>query len=83
MDEETLKLLSRIRKTTDGVDLLEYLYTLSRENYQAFKRDRSEMNDIHKGYALAIDSLIQAFETAGDLLKREGDPKLDRANWGT
>jgi hypothetical protein len=62
-EERILKTLSRIKSTQDGIDLIEYLQTLSKDNYIAFKREGSSMNDVHKGYALAIDSLLETFES--------------------
>jgi len=56
-------LLKRIKTSTDGPDFIDYLNELSRLNYEAYKRDGIEMNDIHKGYAIAIDSLVDSFLT--------------------
>lgn len=70
MDEDILKLVGRIKATADGLDFLEYLKTLSRENYQAFKKDGQAMNDIHKGYAVAIDALVETFENCEELLQK-------------
>lgn len=60
--EQTKEMLKRIKTSTDGADFIEYLRSLSEDNYKAFKRCSSEMNDIHKGYALAIDNLLNSFE---------------------
>jgi len=65
-EEQTKKLLKRLRDTQDGMDFIEYLKTLSCDNYRRFKRDPSDQNDIHKGYALCVDSLIEAFQTCGE-----------------
>lgn len=62
--EQTNILLTRIKLTADGIAFIDYLKQLSADNYQAFVRDTSEMNEIHKGYAIAIDSLISAFENS-------------------
>jgi hypothetical protein len=56
------ELLKRIKKSPDGQDFIDYLTELSLDNYKAFKNNPSSLNDIHKGYALAIDSLLEAFE---------------------
>lgn len=61
--EQTMELLKRIKTSPHGMDFLSYLEQLSLDNYKAFKRCSSEMNDIHKGYALAIDNLLQSFES--------------------
>lgn len=64
-DEFTLKLLRRIKTDSmvpgDGQQFMEYLDSLSRQNYEAFKSHPTEMNDIHKGYALCVDFLTQSF----------------------
>lgn len=62
MDEEQILLLfKRIKTGPEGEGLIEYLETLSSENYSAWKKNASEMNDIHKGYAQAVDSLLEIF----------------------
>jgi len=48
----------------EGIDFVAYLKELSLDNYRSFKTDTPEMNEIHKGYAMAIDSLIDALETS-------------------
>lgn len=58
---ETEKLLKRIGETADGIDFVTYLQQLSYDNYEAFKRDDASMNEFHKGYAYAIDNLINSF----------------------
>ena len=63
---ELNKLLNRIKQTQDGLDFIEYLKTLSCQNYQSFKKDDSDKNDVYKGYAIAIDDLIKAFENASE-----------------
>lgn len=65
LDESTLKLIKRIKHSQmidgDGQEFVEYLSKLSHENYEAFKRHGADMNDIHKGYALCVDFLIETF----------------------
>ena len=60
------KLLHRIKQTQDGLDFIDLLKTLSANNYESFKKDNSTSNDIYKGYAIAIDSLIKAFESCSE-----------------
>lgn len=60
------RLFQRIKDTSDGQDLIAYLETLSLRNYRAFKQDDSENNELHKGYAIAIDQLIELFETCNE-----------------
>lgn len=65
LDESTLKLIKRIKHDQtiagDGQQFMEYLDELSRQNYEAFKKHSEDMNDIHKGYALCVDFLIETF----------------------
>lgn len=63
MDEETLKMLLRIRRSSDGDDLLDFLRKKSVTNYNNWKRDRAENNDVYKGKALILDELVDLFET--------------------
>jgi len=57
-------MLRNIKVSPEGSEFIEYLKELSQENYKAFVKDDSSMNDIHKGYAIAIDSLIHTLEVA-------------------
>jgi hypothetical protein len=63
--ESVKKLLKRIRISKmiegDGEQFMEYLQELSLQNYQAFKEEGAEMNDVHKGYALCVDFLLESF----------------------
>ena len=65
MDERINKLLKRIRTDStipgDGEEFIEYLQTLSKDNYESFKSHPAEMNDVHKGYALCVDFLLDCF----------------------
>lgn len=81
--DNILKLHSRLKSTEDGLDYVEYLKYLSLENYEAFKKDKSEFNDIHKGYALAIDSLIKTFELCDDKLANKANEKTETISWTT
>lgn len=60
MDENSLKLLKRIKETSDGKDFIEFLVNLSKENYKALKL---EGGDVLRGKAIAYDFLVEAFET--------------------
>jgi len=64
MDNYTRAILN-ISQTQDGIDFLEYLEALSKLNYEAFKKD--DRNEFHKGYAVAVDAIIQVFKTASDI----------------
>ena len=57
-------MLRNIKVSPEGSEFIEYLKVLSSDNYAAFKKDDASMNDIHKGYALAIDSLIHILEVS-------------------
>lgn len=72
------KLLNRIKQTQDGIDFVEYLKVLSYQNYQSFKKDDSDKNDVYKGYAIAIDDLIKAFENASE--KQASIKEIDWTN---
>jgi len=71
--DKVLSMLLRIRLSPDGEDFLEYLKELSEDNYNAWKTDPTDMNDIHKGYAVAIDNLIQIFNECGANRKKPAD----------
>ena len=60
--EQIMSFGRKLQAQGDLLDLLTYFQDLSEENYQSFKKSDSEMNDIHKGYALCIDNLSQVFE---------------------
>ena len=64
LNEEPIRSVVRhIMQSADGQDLIEYFQELSDDNYESFKRSDSSMNDIHKGYALCIDNLIEVFKS--------------------
>lgn len=69
MNDNILRIISRIASSQDGIEFIGYLKELSEENYLAFKKDSSDNNDIHKGYAIAIDSLISVFSNCDELLR--------------
>lgn len=62
MDEQILKVLSRIKATDDGQDLIELIRRLSQNNYKQWKQNTQEFNDVHKGQAIALDELLSLFE---------------------
>jgi hypothetical protein len=65
MDEDTLKMLARLKQTSDGKDFIEYLQQLSKENYISWK---DAGGDLLRGKAIAIDNLIKVFENCADRL---------------
>lgn len=80
MGEDILKMIGRIKATSDGTDFLNYLKELSRDNYEGFKKAPQEMNDVHKGRALALDSLITLFDNCEQMLALRD--KTQNADWG-
>jgi len=70
--EQVIEMFKRIKHGTDGQDFMEYLAELSRQNYEAFKKNDSSMNDIHKGYATAVDSLLETFTKCDQYKEPEG-----------
>jgi len=77
--ETMLKTIKRIKETSDGQEFITYLKELSEDNYRAFKHDSSTFNDIHKGYALAIDSLLDVFDNCEiSLAKLETSDKIGK-----
>lgn len=81
MDEQTLKVISRIKQTADGQDFLKYLEQLSRKNYEEFKRASSDMNNICKGKALALDALISSFTSCDSMLKKLESSDHKQPEW--
>jgi len=79
-NEAIIKMIYRIKVSEDGSDFMNYLRELIKQNYEGFKRSSSEMNDIHKGKALALDDLLNMFETAEQQLNKQQPPHQD---WGT
>lgn len=68
MDEQILRLIFRLKSSQDGIDFLNFLEQLSKENYEEFKRASSDRNDIYKGRALALDALIKLFNEVDEKL---------------
>ena len=63
VDENLLKTVSRIYNSDDGQELIEFMRRLSSNNYKAWKQSPTEFGDLHKGQAIAIDELIDLFDT--------------------
>ncbi len=73
---QILKTISRIKSSPDGMEFMTYLAELSQRNYLSFKAGDANANELHKGYALAIDSLIDVFETCDlTLLLKQKPPE--------
>jgi len=60
--EAIMGLLKRLKHSPEGPEFIEYLEELSKDNYEAFKLDGAEYNDIHKGYAICVDNLLNCFK---------------------
>jgi hypothetical protein len=80
VNDQVLRLLQRIKASGDGEAFLLYLETLSFDNYRAWKKDHHEMNEFHKGYAFAIDSLSDAFKSCEDMLNLLQKTDVPHAN---
>jgi len=81
MDERQIFItVNNIKNTQDGVDFLKFLEDLSKRNYEEFKKADTDMNNICKGKALALDSLINLFNTCSSKLNSSDTP--DTPTWG-
>ncbi len=76
-EEQVLLLFKKLEKLPEGVDLLSYLRQLSKDNYNSFKKSDSNMNDIHKGYALCVDSIIRLFENCSRKQSKQQEYAID------
>ena len=65
LNEQTLKVLERLKTTQDGIDYIHYLEQLSNENYQEWK---AVGGDVLRGKAVAIDQVIKDFKYCTDRL---------------
>ncbi len=74
---QTIKLLYRIKQTQDGLDFIEYLKELSKNNYEEFKVCDSKYNDVVKGMANAYDGLIKVFETCTDNIVQKEESEIN------
>jgi hypothetical protein len=59
MNDETIKLLQRLKNTSDGKDFISFLIDLSQSNYDSWKH---EGGDVLRGKAIALDNLILLFQ---------------------
>lgn len=60
-DKNVLEMFKRIKNGPEGVDFIAYLEELTSQNYRAWKKSGRELSDVHKGYAMAVDSLLESF----------------------
>lgn len=60
MDEQTLKMLQRLKNSSEGKDFIDYLILLSKDNYTSWKL---EGGDILRGKAIAFDQLTLLFDS--------------------
>ena len=75
--EQRKKMLARIKRAEP--DFVVYLEELDADNYRAFKNQRDPaMNQIHKGYGQAIDSLLKAVDKC-DKEAPKPDPNIEQA----
>ena len=80
LTQQRLKLFKRIKTNSmisgDYEELISYLGELSQDNYKAFKSHGAEMNDIHKGYALCVDFLIECFANCDKVVVKSEQDQL-------
>jgi len=76
-EEEVRKLLKRLKETADGQEFIDYLRLLSAENYYTWKNASQEHNEIHKGYALSVDNLVDSFAECDKEPAKEKKPVTD------
>ena len=67
----------RLHSQGDLIDLMEYFTQLSEDNYESFKNSESKMNDIHKGYALCVDNIMQVFGACNDDKQKKESFSID------
>jgi hypothetical protein len=63
-DEALLKMLVRFKRSKAGPEFLEWMKDLSAINYRIFKKSSPETSEFCKGYAVAIDSIMESVENA-------------------
>ena len=73
-EEKIMKMMARIKRSSDGPEFIEYLETLSKDNYKSWVSDAPDRDQEHKGYAKCIDSLIQTFKDC-TIEKQKVDPQ--------
>ncbi len=77
MTEEQRKLFIRIKQTQDGLDFIEYLKELGRENYNVFLECDPKFNDYVKGIGVAYNSLIKDFENCADKVIQNKETEIN------
>jgi hypothetical protein len=77
LNDQTYKLIARIKQTQDGLDFVEYLKECAKENYEEFKVCSSEHNDVVKGIAIAYDTLIKVFENCTDKVIQKDESEIN------
>lgn len=78
-DEALLKMLVRFKRSKSAPEFLEWMKELSEINYRVFKKSAPETSEFCKGYAVAIDSILESIENAANKLaaleaSRNSDP---------
>jgi hypothetical protein len=63
-DEALLKMLVRMKRSKNGPEFMEWMKDLSAINYKMFKKSGPDANEYCKGYAVAIDSIVESMENA-------------------
>lgn len=76
LSEQERIMLKRIKETSDGKELIDFLVTLSKENYAEFKVCSPEHNDIVKGKAIAIDTLINYLSECDKIEQQRPVPSI-------
>lgn len=76
-NSQTRAMLYRIKQTQDGLDFIEYLKELSKNNYKEFKECESKYNDVVKGMALAYDGLIKVFDDCSDKVIQKEETEIN------
>lgn len=71
MDNETKKLLYRLKNTADGKDFIDYILSLSNDNYKSWKM---EGGDVLRGKAIMLDQLLENFEKCDEHLVIKKEP---------
>lgn len=64
--------ISNIKQTQDGLDFIEFLNKLSKQNYVEWKKNTAEKSEVHKGIGIALDNLIKLFDDCDDINKQVG-----------
>lgn len=75
MDEQLLKMFSRLKQTGDGIEFTAYLNKLSKDNYELWK---DMGGDVLRGRAMALDELIKVFDKCDDRLSNQ---KIEEKDW--